>query len=81
MTAATLPSISGRSLLGKFARGLGRTPAMKRKVAAFMKGAREHVPTCASLAAADFGGFTVFHHGGWFVLAGSILLLHYAVAG
>ena len=43
---------------------------------------REHVPTVAALAAADFGAFQVWHHGqGWFVVCASVLALDWAVTG
>lgn len=74
MAAVTAPS-GRRPLIGKLAGLAARTPAMRRRAAAFMAGLKEHLTAVAALAAMDFGGFTVWHHGGWFVLAASLLLL------
>jgi hypothetical protein len=82
VTAATMPA--GRPFLAKISAALkARSAARGRpsRVAAVLAAARAHVPTIAALAAADLGGFTVFHHGGWFVVAASILALHFDVAG
>jgi hypothetical protein len=79
VVTATLPA--RRSLLGK-ALGVasGHSGAARKRMAAVLAKARENIPTAAALAAADFGGFTVWHHGGWFVLAASIIVLHFAVS-
>ena len=79
MATATLPAGGSRSLLGKLASAAaGKSPALRRRIAALTAKARENVPTAAALAAATFGGFTVWHHGGWFVLAASITVMHFA---
>lgn len=72
-----------RSLIGVALSGLlaRRDGSGRKRLAALAAIAREHVVTVAALSAADFGGFTVFHHGGWFVLAGSLALLDFAVRG
>lgn len=83
MTAVTVPG-ARRSLIGKLGTALnGRSRAKGRpsKIAEALAVARAHVMTAAALAAADLGGFTVFHHGGWFVAAVSILALHFDVSG
>lgn len=52
-----------------------------RKVADLVAVAREHVLTVAALSAMDLGGFQVLHHGGWFVVAASLVMLDFAVTG
>lgn len=37
--------------------------------------------TMAALAAMDLGAFQVWHHGGWFAVAVSVLALDFAVTG
>ena len=83
MTAVTMPA-PGRSLLGRLGSAIGtsaRSAGTRRRIATLVTRARQHVMTAAALTAADLGGFTVFHHGGFFVLAASILALHFDVAG
>lgn len=82
MTAVTAPG-GRRSLAGKLI-GVAASrsqPGSRRRLAAFASAAREHVGTAAACAAADLGGFQVFHHGGWFVVAVSLVLLDFAVRG
>lgn len=83
MTAATLPA-PGNSLLGKTFRALrsrARTGAGRKRIDLIAAKFRAHAVTAAALSAADMGGFSVFHHGGWFVLAASLLLFHFDVEG
>ena len=81
MTAATLPAAGGKPLLGRLASLLpARSGSGKGRIGALLAKARAHLPTAAALAAADLGGFEVFHHGGWFFVAGSILVMHFAVS-
>jgi hypothetical protein len=84
VTAATVPSATAQPLLGKIGAALrarARAKGNPSRIAAALATARAHTATIGALAAADFGGFTVWHHGGWFVLAASILALHFDVAG
>lgn len=81
MTTATLPAAGGKSLLGKILGvASGRSGSARKRLAAVAAKARENIPTAAALAAADFGGFTVWHHGGWFVLGASIIVMHFAAS-
>lgn len=80
MTTAAIPARGGRSLLGKIPSFAGGAKA-KARISAVLGTARAHMPTIAALSAADLGGFTVFHHGGWFVVAASVFLLDFAVRG
>lgn len=43
--------------------------------------ARANPGTLAATATGDFGGFRVWHTGGWFVVAVSMLLLDWAMSG
>jgi hypothetical protein len=84
VTAAAIPAADGRPLLAKLASAIAvrsRSPRSRSRIATVVTAARQHVMTAAALTAADLGGFTVFHHGGWFVLGASILALHFDVAG
>lgn len=83
MVATTAPG-SRRSLLGMLLTLLlTRFKPLRgsRKVADLVATVREHVVTIAALTAMDFGGFQVLHHGGWFFVAGSLLMLDLAVTG
>lgn len=75
MVTATLPA--RRSLLGKLAKvAAGRSVTLRSKrVNAAFAWVREHVTVLAALTAADLGGFQVCHHGGWFFVAASLVLL------
>ena len=77
MTTAAIPARGGRSLLGKIGSAIGasRSQAARKRIAAAYAWTREHVTAIAALSAADLGGFQVFHHGGWFVVAASLVLL------
>lgn len=84
MTTATLPRTGRRSLIGSAVAALqARAKGGKRfrGIARAAAAARQHVLTVAALAAADLGGFQVFHHGGWFVVTASLLALDFAVTG
>lgn len=81
MAAVTAP-VTGRSLLGKLASAVAaRRAAHPERLLAVAAKIREHAATAAACAAADLGGFQVFHHGGWFVLAASVIFLHFDVSG
>lgn len=83
MTAVTAPR-SRRSLLGVLLTAVlahFRPRGGSQRVADLVAAARKHVLTVAMLASMDLGGFQVFHHGGWFVLAASVALLDFAVTG
>jgi fatty acid desaturase len=71
---------SGRSLIGVVigslhARSRARTGQPSRLAAAI----RDHAMTFAALAAADVAGFRLWHAGGWFVLAVTLLLADFKI--
>jgi uncharacterized membrane protein SirB2 len=58
--------------------GRARVKGRVSKVAAAIQ---DHLLTLCGLAAADVAGFQVWHHGGWFVVAASLLVLDYQLRG
>lgn len=72
------------SLLGKLAAVVvsrGRHPGLRRRVAAAVAAAREHVVTVAALASVDVGAFHGSPVAGWVVAGVSLLALDFAVRG
>ena len=83
MAVATAPG-PRRSLLGMAIAAVAARakPGRSRRIAELAARVREHVPTIAALAAANFGAFQVWHHGqGWFIVAASVVVLDWAVTG
>ena len=83
MVATTAPG-SRRSLLGMLLTAVlahFKPRARSLRIADVIAVARQHVMTAAALAAMDLGAFQVWHHGGWFAVAASLVLLDFAVTG
>jgi len=86
VTAAALGA-PRRSLIGKLgsavaahlqARGKIRAAA---GVARALSVLRENLMTFAALSAMDLGAFQVWHHGGWFAVAVSLIVADFAATG
>jgi len=81
VAVATAPG-ARRSLLGMAVSAVAaRSKRRGGKLAAVAAEARKHVVTAAALASMDLGAFQVWHHGGWFAVCASLLLLHFEVTG
>jgi hypothetical protein len=83
VAVATAPG-PRRSLLGALLTtvlAVVRPRSRPRRLAELVSAARQHVVTVAALAAMDLGAFQVWHHGGWFAIGLSVLLLDFAVTG
>jgi hypothetical protein len=84
---ATALGAPRRSLIGRLGSAVhahlqarGATRAAER-VARALTVLRENLMTFAALAAMDLGAFQVWHHGGWFALAVSLVLADFAATG
>ena len=70
-----------RSLLGKVAGALSRTPQSRRRVGAVMSAVREHVITVTALGCADAAAFGHSSFAGLLTAGACLLVLDFKIQG